>query len=226
MAAQRNLEIPLGDGAMPATVLGPDSDKKTVAVWVVPSIFGVAPDLVARLTPLANRALIVLPDPFWRVEPGTIAYDDATTALARLGQLDLRQCAADLNKTLDWTLDRSNGRVVGLGICFGGSFVLRGAAQGRLSAGVTWHGSRMEQMLPRATKITCPLRLHFGSADPITPPGTITAIRKAFAAHTNVSIVVHPGAVHGYSHDGPGFDPAACHAGLEDLASLVDALLA
>ena len=111
--------------------------------------------------------------------------------------------------------------MIGLGICFGGPFVLRYAGQGRLAGVVTWHGSRMQDFLDRAAQTTCPMRHHFGEADPVTPPEAIEKVREAYAHIEDVSIVVHPGAVHGFSHDGPGFDANACRAGLDAVRALL-----
>jgi len=86
---------------------------------------------------------------------------------------------------------------------------------------VTWHGSRLQEHLQRAGDITCPLRLHFGDADPITPPEVIEAVRSAFASHPDVDLVVHRGADHGFSHDGASFDANACRAGLDAVAELL-----
>jgi dienelactone hydrolase len=57
----------------------------------------------------------------------------------------------------------------------------------------------------------------------VTPPDAIEKIRSAFAANPDVSIVVHPGAVHGYSHDGPAYDARACRAGLDAVRELLHA---
>jgi dienelactone hydrolase len=167
--------------------------------------------------------LIVAPDPFWRVGGGVVSYDDHEGALGRLKDFDLRRCIGDLSAVLDWTQAHSNHRILGLGICFGGPFVLRFAADHRLSGIVTWHGSRMQDHLDRASEIVCPLRLHFGSIDPITPPEAIEAIRERLAAHEDLSIVIHPDADHGFSHDGASHDPVACRAGLDAIVELLDA---
>lgn len=212
--------IPVEDGSVPTVVLGP-GDGRHPGLFVVPSIFGPAPDLVTRLAELAERARVAIPDPFWRVGGSVVAYDDRDTAFARLAGFDLRRCIADLGAVLDWTRERSNGNVAGLGICFGGPFVLRFAGEGRLQGVVTWHGSRMEQFLDRAGDVTCPLRLHFGEDDPITPPEAIDTIRSAFAHHPDVDIAVHPGCVHGYSHDGDAFDEKAARAGLDAARTLL-----
>jgi carboxymethylenebutenolidase len=177
-----------------------------------------------RLAELSDDALIAVPDPFWRVGGGVVPYADHDAAFARLRGFDANRCSADLDAVVDWTRGRSNGRVVGLGICFGGPFVLRLASAGRLDGVVTWHGSRMEDHLDRAAEIRCPLRLHFGDVDPVTPPTAIEAVRAAFASHPDVSIVVHPGADHGFSHDGPAYDAKACRAGLDAAGELLERL--
>jgi carboxymethylenebutenolidase len=214
--------VPVEGGAVPTALRAPDRREAAPALVVVPSIFGPAPDLIARLEAFADRAVVAVPDPFWRQRAGAIPYEDRAAAFARLQGFEPRRCQADLAAVADWARREGNGRVVGLGICFGGPFVLRLAAEGRLDGVVTWHGSRMEQHLGGADRIRCPLRLHFGDADPVTPPAAIEAIGAAFRSHPDVRIVVHPGADHGFSHDGSAYDPAACRAGLD----AVDELLA
>jgi len=203
-------------GAVPVHVAG---------LVVVPSIFGPAPDLLQSMATLGGGALTVVADPFWRVGGGAVPYGDHDAAIGRLRRgFDRDRCFADMRAVVEWTRDRCNGRVVGLGICFGGPVVLTAAGQGALDGVVTWHGSRMEQFLERADRIACPLRLHFGEADPITPPEAIDAIRAAFAAHPDARFVVHPGADHGFSHAGASYDPVAARAGLDDTRALLEKL--
>lgn len=218
---QRSEAIPVEAGAIPTAVLGPEDAGAVPALVVVPSIYGPAPDLLKRLSEVEDRALVVLPDPFWRTGGGVVPYDQHDAAIARLKGFELRRCIDDLSAVVEWARARSNGRVIGLGICFGGPFVLRFAAERRLEGVVTWHGSRMEDHLERASEIVCPLRLHFGSADPITPPDAIEKIRRVFASHPDLSIVVHPGLEHGFSHDGATYDAKACRAGLDSLVELL-----
>ena len=222
--SERSEAIPVDGGAIPTRVLGPDDASHLPALVVVPSIFGPAPDLLKRLSEFADDALIVAPDPFWRVGGGVVAYDDMDKARGRLAGFEPGRCIADMGAVLDWTRAQCNGRIVGLGICFGGPFVLRFAGEARLAGVVTWHGSRMENYLERASETSCPLRLHFGAADPVTPPEAIEKIRAAFASHPDLSIVVHPGAVHGFSHDGPAYDASACRGGLAATRDLLGSL--
>lgn len=221
---ERAASVPVEGGAVPVYVLAPEDPAAAPGLVVVPSIFGPASDLRRRLAEIAEAALVVVADPFWRVGGGVVPYDDHEGAVGRLRDFDRRRCATDLSAVIDWTRQRCNGRVAGLGICFGGPYVLLAAAAGALDGVVTWHGSRMEGFLERADRIRCPLRFHFGDADPITPPHAIEAIRTAFAAHPDVTFTIHPGAEHGFSHDGRAFDPVATQAGLDDTSALLAAL--
>jgi carboxymethylenebutenolidase len=219
--AERIESVAVEGGAVPTVVLGGDGGGALPGLVVIPSIFGPAPDLVRRLGRFADAALVAVPDPFWRVGGGVVPYASHEAAFARLKEFDPVRCESDLAAVIDWAGAHGNGRVIGLGICFGGPFVLRFAAAGRLAGVVTWHGSRMEKHLARVAEIRCPLRLHFGEDDPVSPPEAIETIRDALASLPDVSIVVHPGAEHGYSHDGRAYDAEAARAGLDAVGELL-----
>ena len=214
-------EIAVAGGGVPVHVAGPEDASRFAGLVVVPSIFGPAPDLLERIAGLSEDAIGVVMDPFWRVGGGAFDYADHQGAVGRLRGFDREACFADTRAVIEWTRARCNGRVVGLGICFGGPVVLTAAGEGLLSGVVTWHGSRMEGYLQHAAAIRCPLRLHFGADDPISPPEAIAKIRAAFADHSDAEFVVHPGANHGYSHDGKSYDPVAARAGLDATRDLL-----
>ncbi len=219
----RIIQIDVSAGQLPATVLGPE-DAGAPAVVVVPSIFGPAPDLLGRLEALADDTLVVVPDPFWRTGEGAVAYDDMDTAIGRLADYDFAACATEMAAAVEWARAHGNGKVVAVGICFGGPFVLGLGKRGLLDGIVTWHGSRMESVLDDVDIITCPVHHHLGSEDPVSPPEAIAAIRDAFESNTEARVVVHDGATHGFSHDGPAYDEVAAGAGLASLVELVDRL--
>jgi carboxymethylenebutenolidase len=212
-------------GAVPIHVIGPEDASGVPGLTVVPSIFGPAPDLLEQLSGLAAAALVVVADPFWQVGGGVIPYEDHDGAVGRLAQgFDARRCFEEMRAVIEWTRLQCNGRVAGLGICFGGPIMLDAAGRGLLDGFIAWHGSRMEGYLERAPEISCPLRFHFGSADPITPPEAIEKIRAAFVGHEDLEIVVHPGLDHGFSHIGKSYDEAAASAALEDVRSVLNRL--
>ena len=211
-------------GEVPAFAQGPDDPSQVPGLVVVPSIFGPAPDLLQRMAELANAAFVVVADPFWRVGGGVVPYHDPDAAFGRLEGFDLELCLSDMRAVIDWTRARCNGQVAGLGICFGGPIVLVAAGEGKLEGVVTWHGSRMEAFLHRAKQIACPLRFHFGEADPITPPESIAQLRAAFAEHPDARFSVYPGLDHGFSHEGATYDAAAAQSGVDDTRDLLATL--
>jgi carboxymethylenebutenolidase len=225
----REVSVPVADGSVPVHVADAAPGERAPslpAVLCVPSIFGPADELLAQLAGLTDVATVAVMDPFWRVEAGAIPYADRDGAFARVGQHDRAATEGDLGAVARWLAERSNGSVIGLGICFGGPWVLLGASVGALAGVVTWHGSRMEQVIDRLdpSAMTGPVRLHFGEVDPITPPEAIAAIEACFADHPDCSIVVHPGLDHGFSHEGPAWDADATAAGLADLRAVAVAL--
>ncbi len=221
---QRVESVPVDGGGVPIDVLGPVDARDVPGLVVVPSIFGPAPDLLRQMSELSSSALVVVTDPFWREGGGVVPYDDPDGAFGRLRGFDRDLCFADVQAVIDWTRERCTGRVAGLGICFGGPVVLVAAGEGTLDGVIAWHGTRMEDVLGRTSEIKCPLRFHFGGADPVTPPETIEKIRMAFSEHPDASFVVHPGLEHGFSHEGRSHDPVAARAGLDDARDVLELL--
>ena len=213
--------IPVPGGAIPTFVRGPADPAGVPALVVVPSIYGPGADLLDRLGVVADRCSVLVPDPFWRTGEGALAYGDLHAALARLEDFDPARTRDEVAAVVEWARVRGNGAVVGLGICFGGPFVVHQAASEGLDGVVTWHGSRLEQSVDDLRQVTCPLRLHFGGDDPVSPPEAIAAVRAALRDHADAEVVVLPGARHGYSHDGDAFDAAALDRGLAAVAELL-----
>lgn len=215
--------LPVEGGRLPLTIAR--SGGRGAAVVVMPSAFGIGPDLEAQMGELAGDATVVVAfDPFFRGDAGLAPYDDMARVMARLQALDRERAHGDLRAALDWAGSQAGGLpVVVLGICFGGPYALRAAADGAAQGVVTWHGTRMEGSLARAAEMRCPMRLHFGSADPFVPAQAVEALRTAFAGRDDVRIVVHEGATHGFSHRAAprAYDARAERAGLASLRELV-----
>ncbi len=218
-----HISIPVTNGEQPLATIVPERDASVPYLLVVPSIFGIADDLLAQMTELSDEAAVVALDPFWRVEPGPIDYADFQGAIERMGQLDRQACFDDWLATIAWVRrqPRCNGRVVALGICFGGPFCLLAAADGLVDGVVTWHGSSMENFVERAAEMRCPMVHHVGAADQFVPAEAIEKLRTAFASHDNVDIVLHDGADHGFSHAGPAFLKSAERAGMASVRELL-----
>ena len=192
--------LPVAGGDLPLTVAR--GAGTGAALVIVPSAFGIGPDLEEQMRELsAHAGLAVALDPFFRGDGGLASYDDMPRVMARLAALDRERCARDLAAALAWTRRESgSARIIALGICFGGPFALLAAADGLVEGVVTWHGTGMERFLARAAEMRCPMRHHFGGADPFAPPAAVEQVRGAFTGRPDVRLFVHEGATHGFSH--------------------------
>ena len=215
--------LPVEQGELPLTIVR--SGGVGAAVVIMPSAFGIGADLEAQMEELAADASVVVAiDPFFRDDPGHAPYDDMARVMMRLQILDHQRGYRDLRAAIDWVRAQERGQsVVILGICFGGPYALLAAADGVVDGMVTWHGTRMENYVERAAEMRCPMRLHFGSADPFVSSEAVEAVRTAFASRRDVRIIVHDGATHGFSHrEAPeAYDAHAERAGMNSLRGLI-----
>jgi carboxymethylenebutenolidase len=224
------LPVERGEEELPLVVVR--GRGRGAAVVIMPSAFGVGADLLAQMAELAEVARVVVAvEPFFReAGAGALPYDDMTAVKARLAAVDRARAHRDLAAAIEWARadgaggqgTGADGRVVVVGICFGGAFALQAAADGVVDGVVTWHGSRLEGALERAAAMRCPMRLHFGAVDPFVPMATVEAVRAAFAGRQDVRVVVHQGATHGFSHRGApaAYDQAAERAGMDAVKEL------
>jgi carboxymethylenebutenolidase len=205
----------------PVVVAAGTASARTALV-VMPAAFGIAPDVEQQLQHLAQHAAVVVAvDPFARDAPRPLPYTDTPAVMQRLQGLDRARATADFHAAIDHARHHA-GRIVALGVCFGGVFALNAAADGLVDGAATWHGGRLESLMGRASEMRCPLRLQFGAVDPIVPPSAVEAIRVAFAGRDDVEVVVHAGATHGFTHrSAVAFDPVAEAAAL---AAVIDLL--
>jgi carboxymethylenebutenolidase len=158
--------LPVEDGQLPLTIARENGTGASVVI--MPSAFGVGPDLEAQMEELAARAsLVVALDPFFREDAGPAAYDDFARAMGRLQAHDPARGYRDLRAVLGFAREQSGKPVVLVGICFGGPYALLAAADGLVGGIVTWHGTRMDAYLERAADMRCPMKHHFGSVDPL-----------------------------------------------------------
>lgn len=194
------------------------------AVVFMPSAFGVATDVEQQLQELAAEANVAAAfDPFTRDDPGPAVYGDMKRVMARLGRLDRAQTWSDLCAVIRWARAEGPSKVIVVGVCFGGPFAFQTAVEGIADGVVTWHATRLENHLSSAHEIRCPLRLHFGAADPLTPEPVVEAVRAAVSGLEDARIFVHPGAVHGFTHRAANdvYSPVAEKAAM---ASVLDLL--
>jgi carboxymethylenebutenolidase len=76
-------------------------------------------------------------------------------------------------------MDEVHASVGVIGFCFGGTQVFRLAKALNPTCVVSYYGSGVADMLDGLDSLTCPIRFHFGDADPYIPNDQVAAIRAA-----------------------------------------------
>lgn len=195
-----------GGGEFDCYVALPGSGKGPALVIMAP-IFGVDEDVRKMADDLADKGIVAAaPDLFWRNDPGPMPRTDEgrrraqersadRANLIEKNVQDLADVMAELRR-----LPECNGRIATLGLCFGGPFALLGPARLGCDAGLSFHGTAVQEYLDELPGVgNAPVRLHWGDQDHACPPDALARIRAAAKEIANVEITVYPGVPHGYS---------------------------
>jgi carboxymethylenebutenolidase len=186
-----------------AYVASPVSEKGA-GVIIVSTISGVDSDMTYYADTLAAEGFVAsAPDMFWRdADPGPLPWTDdgRKRAFARNDRYDLELGIKDLFEVITHLKKhpRCNGKVAVMGFCFGGPFALLAAGRYGTHAGISFHGSHVENHLDEVDGVRCPLSFHYGDQDEVAPMTAIERIREAFGRLADAKIYVYPGAGHGF----------------------------
>lgn len=177
------------------------------ALVIMASIFGIDEDVRGIADDLAAKGVVVAaPDLFWRGDSGPKdrseegrkqAYERAADreTLFEGNIRDLADVMAQLK-----SLPECNGRIAVVGLCYGGPFALLGPAKLGCDAGLSFHGTAVQEYLDVLPEVgDVPVRLHWGDADHACPPEDLDSVRAATADMANVTITTYPDVVHGYT---------------------------
>ncbi|MSP98451.1 MAG: dienelactone hydrolase family protein [Betaproteobacteria bacterium] len=166
-------------------------------VVMISEIFGVNATIRKNADRFAGQGYVVLaPDLYRHLEPGLeLGYDEPSRqkALALHGRLDYEGCVADMGDAVRYLrgLDQCGGPVFVTGFCLGGTMSYLAAARLKIDAASGYYPTRIQNYLGDASKIHCPLLLHFGREDHLTPPETISSILHATEGNPNVTSVIY-----------------------------------
>lgn len=191
-------------------------------ILLLQEIFGVGDYLRAVGDRLAALGYVVMmPDVFWRQEPGVnLGHDEAglQAAPAYAGRY-FQQLSTGLDD-LDAAyrhlegMEATTGTTGLMGFCLGGRLAWHLAARQRPAATVAYYPTKVAEALDEAARISTPMLIQVGSEDPHVPADAVEALRAAIASNANVELQVHHGAGHAFdNHTAPMFtDPAAAAA--------------
>ena len=170
--------------------------------------------------------IVIAPDVFWRTQPGPLEGNRREDAQARLDAYDITAGMNDVRDTRDALASRPewNGKFAVLGFCFGGQHAFLALARLGADAGVSFHGTSIQNYLDEANAVTKPFSFHFAAQDDLVPPEDVARIRQALAGKSG-EIIVHEGATHGFSRvDSNGYNAAVAQASEERAFALLDGL--
>jgi carboxymethylenebutenolidase len=187
-------------------VATPSASARAPALVVMSSVFGVDDDVRKICDDIAVAGFVAAaPDLFWRGDAGPMDRSEDGQRRAReraldrdrlieLGVADLADVAAHLRRRPD-----CNGRIAVAGLCYGGPYAILGQTRAGCDAGLSFHGTKVENYLADVGKIRGPLVLYWGDQDHAAPPEALAKVRAATKGMRNVEIAIFPGVKHGYT---------------------------
>jgi carboxymethylenebutenolidase len=184
------LAMPQASGAVPALVLAS-------------AIHGVDKDLRELADQFASHGYIAAaPDLFWRTIPGPLTRADGERAAQRgqprpekikTGEADVADTLGELRK-----LPEFNGRAAVMGFCYSGPYSIIGPKRLGYAAGISCHGSRMQDYIGELDGVTAPVCIIWGDDDNQAPPEVLDAYRAVANRMSNLELHIFPGIKHGY----------------------------
>ena len=203
------LTISTPDGDFDALVRRPSGDGPAPAVVVIQEIFGVNHTMVQVAESLAGLGYVaVVPDLFWRFEPGIVLDDRKPDELAKAFELfpkfDVDKGVEDIAATLAATrsLEGVTGKVGAIGYCLGGLLAFLTATRTDADAVVSYYGVNIDTFTAEAEKLAHPLLLHIAGNDGFVPPEAQEKIVADLKNHPQVTIERYPGRDHAFAREG------------------------
>ncbi|MGH6869963.1 MAG: dienelactone hydrolase family protein [Rhizomicrobium sp.] len=204
----RDVTIDTKDGRMGGYLAAPSAARGPGLV-VIQEIFGVNQVMRDLADGFAARGYVALvPDLFWRIEPGVQLTDKSKAewdrAFALMNAFDADKGVADIQATIDHLRkqDQCTGKVGAVGYCLGGLLAFLAAARTDADASVGYYGVNIQTKLDEAGAIRKPLMLHIAGKDQFVPPPAQKAIQDGFKANPLVTIHVYPEMDHAFARAG------------------------
>jgi carboxymethylenebutenolidase len=152
--------------AKPASGSGP-------GIVVIQEIFGVNAVMRGVADALAAQGYVALvPDLFWRLEPGVDITDQSDAewkkALDLMQRFDIDKGVTDIQAAIT-TLRQRSGKVGAVGYCLGGLLAYLTATRTDIDASVGYYGVNIPAFLGEATHIKRSLLLHIAAEDGFVP---------------------------------------------------------
>ena len=207
--ATQNVTIPALSGDSFSAYLAAPSTQPRAGIVLIQEILGVDNNMRQTADDYAKAGYLVLvPDLYWRLEPGVQLDSDDEKQWAKafelLGAFDVDSGVEDLKATLSFLRQypSSTGKVGSVGFCMGGKLAYLMATRTDADANVSYYGVEIDKNLAEATKIQKPLILHMGGNDEYVSPSAQATIQQGLKDNPLVTIYRYEGVSHGFGRAG------------------------
>jgi carboxymethylenebutenolidase len=212
----KQISISGADGAFAGYLAIPNS-ARGAGIVVIQEIFGVNQVMRDIADDLASHGYFALvPDLFWRLEPGVQLSDKTDAEWKRafdlMGRFDADKGVTDIQSAID-TLRARDGctaKVGAVGYCLGGLLAYLTAARTNVDASVGYYGVNIQDKLGEAANIKKPLMLHMAAKDQFVPPEAQKKLRDGLGANPLVTLHVYPEMDHAFARVGGAHYDKAC----------------
>ncbi len=200
MASQLDIKTP--DGSCKGYLSLPESGRGP-GIVLLQEIFGInaymrqIADLFA-----AEGFVAVVPDLFWRLEPGVdLDYAERDKAVSLMNRFDFNAGIKDIDATVEALRAHPavTGKIGVLGYCLGGKLAVAVAARSNIGCAVSYYGVGIEKILDDVKAARGPMMLHYGALDRNSSPEVIKAVSDAVAGKSDVTIYVYKDGDHGFN---------------------------
>ena len=205
----QNVTIPALSGGSFSAYLAEPSTQPRAGIVLIQEVLGVNAIMRQTADDYAKEGYRVLvPDLYWRLEPGVQLYPQDKDQLAKAFELDrafdVDSGIEDLKATLLFLRQypSSTGKVGSVGFCSGGKLAYLMATRTDTDANVSYYGVDIDKYLAEAEKIQNPLILHMGEDDEYVSPTAQATIQQGLKDNPLVMIYRYAGVSHGFSRVG------------------------
>jgi carboxymethylenebutenolidase len=214
MAKQISISGP--DGAFAGYLATPASGRGA-GIVVIQEIFGVNQVMRDIADGLASHGYFALvPDLFWRLEPGVQLTDKTDAEWKRafdlMNRFDPDKGVKDIQAAIDTLRGREgvSGKIGAVGYCLGGLLAYLTAARTDVDCSVGYYGVNIQEKLGEARTIKKPLMLHIAAKDEYVPPPTQKKIQEGLGGNPLVALHVYPQMDHAFARVGGAHYDKAC----------------
>ena len=193
------------DGAFTAYIASP-AQANGRALVVIQEIFGVNKvmrDLAD--TYAAQGYFAVVPDLFWRIQPGIDITDQTPEewqqAFDYFGKFNVDQGVVDIQATIDY-VRQIHATIGAVGYCLGGLLAYLTATRTTINASVSYYGVGIQDRLAEATAETKPLLLHVASEDSFVNKDAQAAMKAGLSGHAQIEMYTYEGLDHAFARVG------------------------